>query len=48
MGAIAKGKDTICNHLSSGNEVNAKVYCETLINDENLVPCYDITSTMCD
>ena len=45
---MAKLKDDICKHLNSQNEVNAKIWCETLINDENLVPCYDITSTMCD
>ena len=45
---IAKLKDQICQHLNSQNEVNAKIWCETLINDEGLVPCYDITSTMCD
>jgi len=45
---IAKLKDDICKHLSSQNEMNAKIWCETLINEEGLVPCYDITSTMCD
>ena len=45
---IAKLKDEICKHLNSSNEVNAKIWCETLINDEGLVPCYDITHTMCD
>lgn len=48
MTAIAKHKDTICSHLNTGNEVNAKIYAETLINDENLIPCYDITNTMLD
>ena len=48
MTEIAKHKDVICNHLNTANEVNAKIYAETLINDENLVPCYDISSTMCD
>lgn len=48
LNSIAKQKDTICGHLNSGNEVNAKIYCETLINDEGRVPCYDIASTMCD
>jgi len=45
---ISKRKDDICTHLNSGNEINAKIWCETLINDENLLPCYDIASTMCD
>ena len=48
MAGIAKHKDVICGHLNTGNEINAKIYAETLINDENLVPCFDITSTMCD
>ena len=33
--AIAKKKDDICKHLESGNEVNAKIWAETLINEEN-------------
>ena len=45
---INKLKDDICKHIEAQNEVNAKIWTETLINDENLVPCYDITSTMCD
>jgi hypothetical protein len=45
---VAKLKDDISKHINSQNEVNAKIWCEILINDENLVPCYDITSTMCD
>lgn len=48
LNKIAKSKDDICKHLSSNNEVNAKIWCETLINDEGQIPCYDITSTMCD
>jgi hypothetical protein len=32
---IAKKKDDICNHLGAQNEVNAKIWAETLINDEN-------------
>lgn len=32
---IAKKKDDICKHLESGNEVNAKIWAETLINEEN-------------
>ena len=35
MNTIAKHKDDICKHLSSQNEVNAKIWAETLINDEN-------------
>jgi hypothetical protein len=45
---IAKTKDDICKHLASGNEVNAKIWCETLINEENMIPVYDVVSTMCD
>ena len=48
MNKIAKSKDDICKHLNSNNEVNAKIWCETLINDEAQIPCYDIASTMCD
>jgi hypothetical protein len=45
---IAKTKDDICKHLELGNEVNAKIWCETLINEENMIPVYDVISTMCD
>jgi hypothetical protein len=48
LNAIAKLKDEICTHLNAQNEVNAKIWTETLINDEGLVPCYDISVTMCD
>ena len=48
LNAIAKLKDEICKHLNSSNEVNAKIWCETLINDEGQIPCYDVTHTMCD
>jgi len=48
LNLIAKKKDEICKHLESGNEVNAKIWAETLINEENLIPCYDIISIMCD
>lgn len=48
LNKIAQTKDDICKHLKSGNEVNAKIWCETLINDEALVPCYDVACTMCD
>ena len=48
LNAIAKSKDVVCGHLKSQNEINAKIYTETLINEENKVPCYDIASTMCD
>ena len=46
--SIAKIKDTVCGHLYAMNEVNAKIWCATLINEERQVPCYDIASTMCD
>jgi len=35
LNQIAKKKDDICNHLTAQNEVNAKIWGETLINDEN-------------
>jgi hypothetical protein len=47
MGKIAKTKDDICRHLEQGNETNAKIWAETLINEENMVPVYDVVSTMC-
>ena len=46
--AIAKKKDDICKHLEAGNEVNAKIWAETLINEEGMIPVYDVVSTMCD
>ena len=46
--AIAKKKDDICRHLESGNEVNAKIWAETLLNEEGQIPVYDVVSTMCD
>jgi len=48
LGAIAKKKDDICKHLEAGNEVNAKIWAETIINEEGQIPCYDVVSTMCD
>lgn len=48
LNTLSKNKDTICNHLNANNEINAKIWCETLINDENQIPIYDIVSTMCD
>lgn len=45
---IARDKDEVCKHLNAQNEVNAKIYCETLINEEAKIPCYDIAGTMCD
>ncbi|CDW76626.1 UNKNOWN [Stylonychia lemnae] len=48
LNAIAKKKDDICKHLEAGNEMNAKIWAETLINEENLIPCFDIVSIMCD
>ena len=41
-------KDDIIKHLIAGNEINAKIWTETLISEENLIPCYDVTSSMCD
>ena len=48
LSAIAKKKDDICKHLESGNEVNAKIWAETLINEEGQIPCFDVVSTYCD
>jgi hypothetical protein len=48
VNSIAKLKDEISKHLNADNEVNAKIWCETLINDEGMIPCFDITHTMCD
>jgi len=31
-----------------GEEVNAKIWAETLINEEAMVPVYDVVATMCD
>jgi len=45
---IAKKKDDICKHLEAGNEINAKIWCETLLNEEGMVPVFDVVSTMCD
>ena len=28
--------------------MNAKIWCETLINEENMIPVYDVISIMCD
>ena len=47
MSKIAKTKDDICKHLEQGNEVNAKIWAETLINEENIIPVFDVVSTMC-
>ena len=48
LASVAKHKDNIYKHLESGNEVNAKIWCETMINEENLIPVMDVVSTMCD
>ena len=48
LGKIAKTKDDIALHLEKGNEMNAKIWAETLINEEAQVPVYDVISTMCD
>jgi hypothetical protein len=47
LSKIAKTKDDICKHLELGNEVNAKIWCETLINEENVIPVLDAVSIMC-
>jgi hypothetical protein len=48
LARIAKIKDDICKHLVAGNEINAKIWAESLISEENLIPCYDVISSMCD
>jgi len=48
LGKIAKTKNDIASHLEKGNEVNAKIWAETLINEENMIPVYDVVATMCD
>jgi hypothetical protein len=48
LARIAKTKDDICKHLVAGNEINAKIWAESLISEENLIPCYDVISSMCD
>jgi hypothetical protein len=34
MNQGAKLKDDICGHLKANSEVNARIWCESLINDE--------------
>jgi vacuolar protein sorting-associated protein IST1 len=48
LNSIAKKKDDIAKHLEAGNEVNAKIWAETLINEEGMIPCFDIISILCD
>ena len=48
LSRIAKMKDDIIKHLTAGSEINAKIWAETLISEENLIPCYDVVSSMCD
>ena len=48
LARIAKIKDDICKHVVAGNEINAKIWAESLISEENLIPCYDVVSSMCD
>lgn len=48
LARIAKMKDDIIKHLVAGNEINAKIWAETLITEEGLLPCYDVTSSYCD
>lgn len=48
LAEIRKKKDEIAKHLEAGNETNAKIWSETLINEENLIPCYDIVAIYCD
>lgn len=48
LARIAKVKDDIIKHLIAGSEINAKIWAESLISEENLIPCYDVTSSLCD
>eukprot|EP00347_Sterkiella_histriomuscorum_P016915 403351362 len=48
LNSIAKNKDEICKHLSASNEINAKIWCETLLHEEELIPVYDIVAQLCD
>lgn len=48
LGKIAKTKDDIAMHLEKGNEMNARIWAETLINEENMIPVIDVVATMCD
>jgi len=48
LNGIAKKKDDICKHLEAGNEMNSKIWAETLLNEESQLPVYDIVSIMCD
>jgi hypothetical protein len=48
LARIAKIKDDIIKHLIAGNEINAKIWAETLISEEGMIPCYDVISSMCD
>ena len=48
LSGIAKKKDDICRHLESGQEVNAKIWAETLLHEEGIVPVLDVISTYCD
>lgn len=45
---MPRKKDDICKHLETGNEMNAMIWAETLINEENMIPVYDAISIMCD
>ena len=48
MNVIAKNKDQIVNHMKAQQDANAKIWCETLMNDENTIICFDILATMLD
>jgi len=48
LARIAKIKDDIIKHLLAGSEINAKIWAETLISEEGMIPCYDVVSSMCD
>ena len=48
LGEIARAKDQICKHLEAGQEVNAMIWAENLIQDEGMIPVYDVLSSYCD
>eukprot|EP00826_Nyctotherus_ovalis_P051732 TRINITY_DN647_c0_g1_i23.p1 TRINITY_DN647_c0_g1~~TRINITY_DN647_c0_g1_i23.p1 ORF type:complete len:448 (+),score=93.28 TRINITY_DN647_c0_g1_i23:122-1465(+) len=48
LNLILKKKKEILAKLEAGNDTMALINVESLINDERMLPCYDVLSTMCD
>ena len=57
LSKIAQHENKICEFLNTAsngkpltpaNETSAITWCESIINDERQIPCYDVASTMCD